>query len=153
MRFTKAIFTLLLFISLITLAHADVSYYHRHLTLQEIERVRVLKSQLGGVDKKSVQETIHELESAKHPQINLLMQEAMAKTYKDIVRDINVEGSKKQEWLYSMICLNMAYLQFGGSPQGKYGSTTELNRLIRRKLTGYLPPNALKQPGFVYSLD
>ena len=76
----------------------------------------------------------------------------MAKTYADIVREVNVEGKKKKEWLYSMVCLNMAYLQFGGS-QGKSGSTTELNRLIRRKLKGYLPPNALKRDGFFYSLE
>ena len=76
----------------------------------------------------------------------------MAKTYADIVREINVEGQKKKEWLYSMVCLNMAYLQFGGS-QGKSGSTTELNRLIRQKLKKYLPPELLKQPGFAYSLE
>jgi hypothetical protein len=51
-----------------------------------------------------------------------------------------------------MVCLNMAYLQFGGS-QGKYGSTTELNRLIRQKLKAYLPSDVLKQPGFIYSLE
>jgi hypothetical protein len=96
--------------------------------------------------------TIDEVEKAPHPLINLQMKEAMAKAYTDIVKEINVEGQKKKEWLYSMVCLNMAYLQFGGSP-GKYGSTTELNRLIRQKIIQYLPVNALKQPGFVYSLE
>ena len=76
----------------------------------------------------------------------------MAKTYTDIVREINVKGQKKKEWLYSMVCLNMAYLQFGGS-QGKYGSTTELNRLIRKKLKEYLPGDVFKQSGYLHSLQ
>ena len=48
--------------------------------------------------------------------------------------------------------LNMAYLQFGGV-QGAPGSTTALNRLIRRKLKEYLSANALKQLGVFYSLE
>jgi len=137
---------------LIPLAHAQEDYRSRLLSTQEIERVRAFKEILNGVDKKSVWATIHELEKSRHPQISLMMQEAMAKAYVDIVKEINVEGEKKREWLYSMVCLNMAYFQFGGT-QGKYGSTTELNRLIRQKLIKYLPANALKMPGFVYSLE
>ena len=152
MRFQKQIHFLIIFMFLAISAQAQEHINTRHLTSSDIERVRVVKGLLGGVDKKSVQETIHELEKSRRPQINLEMQEAMAKAYVDIVKEINVEGQKKKEWLYSMVCLNMAYLQFGGAP-GKAGSTTELNRLIRRKLIEHLPPNALKQPGFVYSLE
>jgi hypothetical protein len=121
------------------------------LSTQDIERVKAVKVLLGGVDKKTVPETIHDLEKARRPMIDLELMEAMARAYTDIVSQIDVQGQKKKEWLYSMVCLNMAYLQFGGS-QGKSGTTTELNRLIRQKLIKYLPPNALKQPGFVYSL-
>jgi len=138
--------------SLASWAQAQEDYNSRYLTDQEIQRVRDVKDVLDGVDKKSLRETIKELEKSRHPLISLEMKEATAKAYVDIVKEINVEGQKKREWLYSMVCLNMAYLQFGGSP-GKYGSTTELNRLIRQKLIKYLPPNALQQPGFVYSLD
>ena len=139
---------LVIFIFLAVPAHAQGNFP----TPRDIERVRVLKEILYGIDTKSLRETIEELEKTRHSQINLQMREAMAKTYADIVREINVEGQKKKEWLYSMVCLNMAYLQFGGS-QGKSGSTTELNRLIRRKLKEYLPPNALKRDGFFYSLE
>jgi hypothetical protein len=99
-----------------------------------------------------LQQTIDELRKTHHFQLNLEMREAMAKTYADIVKEENVIGQKKKEWLYSMVCLNMAYLQFGGA-QGAPGSTTALNRLIRRKLKEYLPLNVLKQPGFLYSLE
>ena len=121
------------------------------MTAQEIQRVRAVKELLEGIDKKSLQETIDELEKTRKPQINLEMREAMAKAYTDIVRDFNVEGQKKKEWLYSMVCLNMAYLQFGGG-QGPSDSTTSLNRLIRQELRKYLPPDILKQPGFLYAL-
>ena len=138
---------LVIFIFLAVPAHAQGNFP----TPRDIERVRVLKEILYGIDTKSLRETIEELEKTRHSQINLQMREAMAKTYADIVREINVEGQKKKEWLYSMVCLNMAYLQFGGS-QGKSGSTTELNRLIRRKLKEYLPPNALNRDGFFYKV-
>jgi hypothetical protein len=133
-------------------AHAAGGYQSRFLTAQQIERVRAVKGLLDGIDKKSVAETIAELEKTRRPEINLEMKEAMAKAFTDIVAEIDVKGQQKKEWLYSMVCLNMAYLQFGGS-QGNPGSTTELNRLIRQKLKEYLPPGALKRPGFVYSLD
>ena len=141
-------FFLAILIFLAAPAHAQGNFP----TPRDIERVKALKAVLYDVDTKSLRETIEELEKTRHPQINLQMREAMAKTYADIVREVNVEGKKKKEWLYSMVCLNMAYLQFGGS-QGKSGSTTELNRLIRQKLKKYLPPNALKQPGVFYSLE
>ena len=152
MKFVNKLFPLVIIIFLATPAQADGKYWNRHLTFQEIQRVKAVKSILDGVDKKSLQETIQDLEKTRHPQASLEVREAMANAYADIVKEINVDGQKKKEWLYSMVCLNMAYLQFGGS-QGKYGSTTELNRLIRQKLEKYLPPNALKQPGFFYSLE
>ena len=149
----KQFFPLIIFMFLTTSVHAERSHSSlKHLTPQEIQRVRVLQELLAGIDTKSLQATIVELEKARHPEVNLQIKEAMAKTYADIVREIKVDGQKKKEWLYSMVCLNMAYLQFGGT-QGKSGSTTELNRLIRQKLKEYLPPNALKQSGFLYSLE
>ncbi len=142
-------------------AHAEERYevyvehkspVSRHLTAQEIERVKAVKQLLYGIDTQSLQQTIDALEKTRYPQINLIIREAMAKTYTEIAREYNVVGQKKKEWLYSMVGLNMAYLQFEGTHQGAPGSTTSLNRLIRRKLKEYLPPHVLKQPGFLYSL-
>ena len=151
MGFYRQIIPFFIFLFLLTSAYADEGY-RRGLTLDEIERVRVVKETLHEVDREPLQKTVRELETTRHPQINIAMKESMARTYTDIIKEENVEGQKKKEWLYSMICLNMAYLQFGGS-KGKYGSTTELNRLIRQKLIEHLPPDILKQPGFLYSLE
>jgi len=138
---------------LTTSAHAQTYYgNNRHLTASEIERVKALKELLEGVDTQPLWKTIHELEKTRHPEINLEMKEAMAHAYVDIAKEFGIEEQKKKEWLYSMVCLNMAYLQFGGV-KGAPGSTTELNRLIRQKLIKYLPSNAFNQAGFIYSLD
>jgi hypothetical protein len=152
MRSKNQIFFLIVLLLLPASVRADGDYRLKHLTASELERVKAVKELLSDVDTRSFKDTVHELEKARDPQISLEMKEAMARAYTDIVKEIKVEGQKKKEWLYSMVCLNMAYLQFGGS-QGKYGTTTELNRLIRQKLIHYLPQNALKQPGFVYSLE
>jgi hypothetical protein len=146
------ILTLIIFIFWATSSHAQEGLRVNHLTPSQIGRVKVVKELLEEVDTKSLYATIHEIEHTRHPLFDLEMKEAMARAYTDIVKEINVEGQKKKEWLYSMICLNMAYLQFGGS-QGKPGSTTELNRLIRQKLKAYLPANIFNQPGFIYSLE
>ena len=152
MKLKKRFFLFIILIFLAASIPAQAEHRSGFLTIQEIERLKAAKALLAGVDKKSLQETIDELGKSRHPALGLEMQEAMARAYKDIVGQMNVQGQQKKEWLYSMVCLNMGYLQFGGS-QGKSGSTTELNRLIRQKLKKYLPPDILKQPGFLYSLE
>ncbi|MBF0511753.1 MAG: hypothetical protein HQL13_05415 [Candidatus Omnitrophica bacterium] len=148
----KKLFLLLLCV-VGTTANTFAEGYGRHLTSLQIERVRAVKTILEGVDKKSLSDTIHEIEKNRHPEVSLQMKEAMAQTYADIVREIDVRDKKKKEWLYSMVCLNMAYLQFGGSSKNKPGSTTELNRLIRQKLVKYLPSDIVNSQGFLYVLE
>lgn len=148
MQFKKYFLFLIISMFFSVSAHSQGGY----LTGDEVQRVKAFKQLLYGIDKGSVQRTIDDLEKTRYPLINLEIKEAMAKTYVDLVGEYNVTGQKKKEWLYSMICLNMAYLQFGGG-QGNSSGTSSLNRLICQKLKGYLPPNALKQHGMVYSLD
>lgn len=145
MKQAKQFFFLIIFLFLSSSVRAE------YLTGQEIQRVKAVKQVLSGVDGKSLQQTIDELGKTRYPHLNLIMREAMARTYVDIVRDNNVVEQKKKAWLYSMVCLNMAYVQFAGF-QGSRTSATALNRLIRRKLREYLPADILKQPGFFYSL-
>jgi len=153
MRYQKVISFFILFLFLTVSVHAQGGYDSRwELTPSQRQRLMAAKQLLAGIDKESLQQTIDALRKTRHFQLNVQMREAMAKTYADIVKEENVVGQKKKEWLYSMVCLNMAYLQFGGA-QGSPGSTTDLNRLIRRKLKEYLPENILKQPGFIYSLE
>lgn len=153
MSYRKEFFFLIIFLFLTASVYAKETYAsHGVFTAQDIQRLKTVKQLLDGIDTKSLQQTMDELGKTRHPQLNLQMREAMAKTYTDIVKEENVSGQKKKEWLYSMVCLNMAYLQFGGV-QGAPGSTTALNRLIRRKLKEYLSANVLKQLGVFYSLE
>jgi len=148
MRYKRLLFSLVIILSLSPSAFSQ----SRRLTEDDIQRVKVVKQLLIGVDKDSLWKTISDLEKTPYPQINLQIKEAMAKAYTDIAGEYNVTGQKKKEWLYSMVCLNMAYFQFGGD-QGNSRNTTDLNRLIRQKLKGYLPLKVLKQHGLIYSLD
>lgn len=140
MTFTRA---LIIFFVL-----TSASYARGHLNAEEVRRVREFKQLLEGVDDKTVRQAIDELEKSPHPQVNLEIKEAMARTYADIARQLKVEEKPKKEWLYSMVALNMAYLQFGGSR-----GDSPLNALICRKLKEHLPPGILKQAGFRYSLE
>jgi hypothetical protein len=125
------------------------AYAHTPLSPQQIERVKAFKKSLHDVDSKPVGATMAELEKAPHPEVNIEIKEAMAKAFNDIVREQNVEGLKKKQWLYSMIALNMACLQFGGGS----ASPNPLNGLILYKLKKYLPPSIFTASGFRYSLD
>lgn len=106
------------------------------------DRVKALKALIRDVDTKPARQTMEEIEESQDPELDLVMREAMAKTYADIVRDEKVLDQKKKEWLYSMVGINMAYLQFGGQQDS---SANGLNRLIRQKLKDYLPSGALEQ--------
>lgn len=120
------------------------------LTAVDIERVKAFKQLSSDVDKKSLSQIIDEIQTADNPQLELAMQEAIAKTYCDVAKEQNVVEQKQKEWLYSMVTMNMAYLQFGAKQDD---SGNALNRLVRRKLREYLPPEVLNQPGFQVNLQ
>ncbi len=122
------------------------------LTPEEIERVKGSIQTVREVDRKPLHQIIEDLEKTGHPRTFLRMREAMARTYADIVREQDLQGQGKKEWLYSMISLNMAYLQFVGT-KGKIKTDTGLDMLICRKLKEYLPPDIDSQPGFHQSVD
>lgn len=107
--------------------------YADSLTSGQIERVKASKELIQDVDKKSLRQTVDELESMDYTEENLQIMEAMARTYAEIVRNQDVRDPAKKEWLYGTIALNMAYLQMGGSTNA-VGGNAPLNRLIRRTL-------------------
>ena len=120
------------------------------LNEEDINQLKKIKEMLKDVDHKPLAQWIKETQKTQYPRLNISIKEAMAKVYIDIVRDHKVEGVKKKEWLYSMIALNMAYLQFGGGDSNK---APDLDRLIRQKLKGYLPSGIVSKQGFHYSLE
>ena len=136
---------------IIILLCACPAYAAQNLTSAQTERVKTAKLLLGVVDKKSLEQTIKELQGTSYPEGNLQILEAVAKSYVDIIREQNVEGKGKKEWLYSMIQLNMAYFQLGGDPNNR--EDTSLNLLIRRKLQKYLPAELFTNPKLFHSLE
>ena len=148
----KVIFLfVLLFCNLTGMLYAYQSAQSK-VSTQDTERIATYKALIKDVDHKSLAQTITELEQTKYVHVTIAMREAMARTYTDIVKDQQVTGLKKKEWLYSMVNLNMAYLQFVGV-KGSTKNTEPLNRLIRQKLREYLPVNITNQPGFHCSIE
>jgi len=141
-----------LFLFILFFLPAVPSSAQRSLTPQQIERVKTSKQLIEEVDSKSLQRTIDELEESRYPDLNLQIMEVIVRTYADIVKENNVVGLKNKQWLYSMIALNMANLQFGGNV-GKGGRDTSLNSLITHKLKKYLPEEAMHHPGFSKSVE
>lgn len=121
------------------------------LTSADLDRVRELKKLIAAVDTKSLEQTVREIERATDPQLMLKISEAMARVYADIERDQQVTDSKTREWLYSLVALNMATMQFGGKPSG--GKDGALNRMITRKLKEYLSSDVFANPHFHVSVE
>ena len=143
----KQSFIAVIFLFFLLPVQAQETSGQRHLTAHELERVTVIRKDLGGVDKKTLQQTVRELEKRPYLEVNLQIKEAMAKAYVDIVREQNIVGQPKKEWLYSMVALNMAYLQFAADKDSTAGAKN-LNKLIRYKLKQYLPQDIFTKPGF-----
>ena len=141
----------IIFLFLVVFIPASVSQAES-LSAQQIARVKACKRLIAEVDIKSLQRSIDELEASLYPELNLEIMEAVTQAYDDIVREQNVTKLKDKEWLYAMITLNMANLQFGGGV-GKNSRDAGLNRLIERKLKEYLPAEALNHPGFSKSVE
>ena len=137
---------------LVSYCWANQTAGSRHLTTQEIERVKALKVTLRDVDSKTLDQTISDLEKTGYPRLNLEIRETMAKAFVDIVNEQHVSGVKKKQWLYSMVTLNMAYLQMVGL-HVKDDEKKEINKLIRYKLKTYLPKGIEEKKGFYFSPD
>lgn len=122
-----------------------------YLDQEDLKRVRESKPLISQVDQRSLQRMIDELEETDCPPMNAVILEAMAKTFDDIVRDQKITDQEKEDFLYSKIKLNMAYLQLTGG-QIK-GDKDPLNRLIRFKLKEYLTDDVLTDPRFFHKVE
>lgn len=118
-----------------------------HLSEAAIQRVKAFAVLVQDVDKPPAA-IVREIEHSKHPLLELSIKEAMAKTYATIVQSQHVENLSKRAWLYSMVKLNMAYLQFGGTE-----SNRPLDQMILHELKKNLPSDIIDAEGFRFSLE
>jgi hypothetical protein len=135
--------SLVLFLLLSTSAFAGGK-----LSPSEIERVKAFKQLIVDVDKKSVEQTIRQIEKGDDPHFVLQIQEIIAKVYSDIIRDNEVKDTGKREWIYGLVALNMANLQFGGT-----AGRDSMNAMIRKRLQDNLPHSVLSHPDFHVSTE
>jgi len=121
------------------------------LTPSQIKRLQACVHLLGDVDPQDFEARREGLERGRDTEANLVLLEAVARTYSEIVEEQQVTSQDGKEWLYSMVTLNMGYLQLGGSKVKQ--RDTALNRLIRQKLKFHIPARMLEDEDLFYPLD
>ena len=120
------------------------------LTPQAIEQVRMSKQALADVDAEPWAVTVDEFNNTACPFIQVLMLDAMARTYTDLIRDYDLKEHDARVRLYDKIKMNMAFLQFTGGKSRAEGAG--LNCLIQEKLRNYLPNQIWEHPHFFIAL-
>jgi len=118
----------------------------RQLSGLQVQHIETGKALLGEATKKSIPTIVKEINGSRCPAMQALMFEATARTYADLIKEYDLTDAAAQERLFQKIQMNMAFLQFTGE-NGKKGRS-RLNRLICRKLKGYLPEGILSHPNF-----
>ncbi len=140
-----ACFIILLF--LVFPAAAEAAF-----TQAEVRRLTEAKTLLMDADKRSVDDLIEEFNSTGLPIEQIMIYEAIAATFRDIMKDYGENSTRSREQLLNKIRMNMAYFQFGGSRAEQPGGS-ELNRLIQRKLKHYLPEDIWENQKLFHSLE
>ena len=118
------------------------------LQRQRVEQCCII---LAEVDKQGLESRLRHLEEHPHLEENIVILEALARTYQEIVQEQGVDNQKTKEWLYSKVLLNIGYLQLGGLHINK--RDTVLNKLIRHKFKKYISAEILNNEDIFYSLD
>ena len=131
----------------LVLCFVSVAYAQGSFSAAQIVRIKAFKQRLGDVDKKSLEKTIAQLQKASDPELALQIQEIIARVYVDIVKEQDIRDEGTQEWLYGMVALNMANLQFGGR------SRDSVSQMIVQKLKKALPAALLEHPDFHVSVE
>jgi len=142
----KTIFLILLLI-LISPAIAGAAF-----TQAEIGRLTEAKALLSDAETRSHDEIIEAFVETGLPHEQLVIYEAIAATFRDIIDDYGENTPESRGRLLNKIRMNMAYFQFGGSKKEQEGGS-ELNRLIQRKLKEYLPKEIWDNPQLFHSLE
>ena len=142
---------IVLFFVLAAAVHASAAGAES-LTPDQTRRLQVCERLLDGVDKNGMAKKMRELENSRFPEENVKLIEAVTQTYAELVREQGIEKPDTKEWLYSMVTLNMGYLQLGGSKLNQ-SRDTALNKIIRRRLKDRLPADLLANEEIFYTLD
>lgn len=148
---TRRVWGLVLFFTLAVAGQCPAAGAEE-LTAEQTRRLQVCERLLDGVDKHGFKEKVRDLDNTRFPEENIKLIEAVAQTYAEIAQEQGIEKPETKEWLYSMVELNMGYLQLGGSKLNQVRDTA-LNKLIRRKLKERLPAELLANEEIFYTLD
>ncbi len=143
------------FCALLLLFCLRIADVYADLSPTQTKRLKACRLLLKDVDPRPFPAVEKDLKKSGHLEESLRVLEAVARTYAAIARDKGVTKQQSREWLYSMVRLNMAFLQLGGDEHNVGGGKDRpLNRLICRKLKENLPSDLLHQhSGVFHSTD
>ncbi|OGX35210.1 MAG: hypothetical protein A3C36_03105 [Omnitrophica WOR_2 bacterium RIFCSPHIGHO2_02_FULL_52_10] len=121
------------------------------LTGGQEKRVAQARMLLEEVDARSAREIIDEFNRTPAPLANLQIYEAVAATYAELVKRKEMTDAAAKKQLYNQIRLNVAYLQFGGDPEGE--NSRKLDLWIRQTLFRHLPRGLMDDPAVFHTLE
>ena len=135
-------------IAALLLLSTTIVFAQGRLTPGQIERVKVYKTLIVEVDKKTLAKTVAEIERTNDPEMVLQIQETIAKVYASVIADQGIKDQPTKEWLYNTVSMNMANLQFGGRVGGN-----PVNRMIAERLQKTLPKGITENPHYHVSVE
>jgi len=147
----KRILSVFFVCSLLALGLPRPSSARQTLTPSQVERLETCVRLLSDVDPQDFAARREGLERGTYTEANLVLLEAVARTYSEIIEEQGITEQERKEWLYSMVTLNMGYLQLGGSKVRQRDSA--LNLFIRQKLKSHIPARLLENQDLFYPLD
>ena len=121
------------------------------LTEAEVARVDAARRILAEVDTRPLQAIVGEINEAPYPEGNLQIYEAVAATYRELVKAKEITEIGHKQSLYNSIRMNVAFLQFGGDIN--HTGDKLLHQWIRQELRRHLPEGLMENEQLFYSLE
>ena len=138
-------------IILLFLLAASANASGNDLSARQAERLSEARHILAEVDPRSEEAIARELLTTPYPEENLQIYEAVARTYLDLVTRKEIVDPQAKTQLFNKIRLNVAFLQFGGSPAS--GTGKKMDVWIRQTLVRHIPAELLGSPALFHSLQ
>ncbi len=115
-----------------------------------LARIHDAKMLVAELDSRTVEDIFREFHATSSPEGNLQIYEATAATYRDLMESKEVTGEVEKKNLYDQIRMNIAFIQFGGNPNG---GGAKIDRWIRQTLMKYLSRDLMKEENIFHSVD
>lgn len=122
------------------------------LSERQLQRFQSVRAVLKPMDAKDFPEALAELSAMAPVEGNLLLQEVVARTFQELVKEYKLNTSAGRKNLYGRIQMNMAFLQMGGLRLNQL-PPPGLDRDIVVRLKKNLPSGLTADTRLFYTLE